>query len=141
MKTIKMLMMAVLTISSISLFAQTKAGRIDTTKHTVWYTCSMHDTVAMKQPGNCPICGMKLNLSKKEEMKMAQSKNYVCPTHATVVSDKPGVCSICGMNLNLSVKEKAKLGYSCPMHPNVKSDKDGKCPNCGMQLTKDKAKN
>ena len=136
-----MLIMAALTILSTTLFAQTKAGRVDTTKHIVWYSCPMHHTVAMKQPGNCPICGMKLNLSKKEEMKMAQTKNYVCPTHPNEVSDKPGICSKCGMTLNLSSKEKAKLGYTCPMHPNVKSDKDGKCPNCGMQLTKDKTVN
>lgn len=141
MKTIKILMMVALAIMSVSLFSQTKGGRVDTTKHIVWYTCPMHDTVAMKEPGNCPICGMKLNLSKKEEMKMAQTKNYICPNHPDVVSDKPGVCSKCGMTLNLSIKEKAKLGYTCPMHPNVKSDKDGKCPNCGMQLIIDNKTN
>ena len=133
-----MLMMAALTILTVTLFAQTKGGRKDTTKHATFYTCPMHDTIAMKQPGNCPICGMKLNLSKKEEMKMDLTKNYTCPTHLNVVSDKPGNCSICGMSLQLSSKEKAKLGYTCPMHPNVKSDKGGKCPNCGMQLTKSK---
>ncbi len=135
MKTLKIIMVAVLTILSVTVFAQTKAGRKDTMQHTQLYTCAVHDTVAMKQPGNCPICGMKLNLSKKEELKMAQSKTYVCPTHPAEVSDKPGKCSQCGMNLNLSPKERAKLGYYCPMHPNVKSDKDGKCPNCGMALT------
>lgn len=135
MKTIKILMMAVLTIITVSVFAQTKGGRKDTMQHTKFYTCPMHDSIAMKKPGNCPICGMKLNLSKKEEAHIAQSKNYVCPTHPQEVADKPGKCSICGMNLNLSPKEKAHLGYSCPMHPNVKSDKSGKCPNCGMALT------
>lgn len=140
MKTVKILMMAVLTILATTLFAQTKAGRKDTTTHTVWYTCPMHNTVAMKQPGNCPICGMKLNLSKKEEMKMAVTKNYICPTHPEVVSDKPGVCSKCGTTLNLSPKEKAKLGFTCPMHPNVNSDKSGKCPNCGMNLVVKKNK-
>jgi uncharacterized paraquat-inducible protein A len=141
MRTFKMLIMAALTISSVTLFSQTKGGRVDTTKHIVWYTCTMHDTVKMKQPGYCPVCGMKLNLSKKEEMKMAQTKNYVCPSHPTVTSDKPGVCSVCGMTLNLSSKEKGRLGYTCPMHPDVKSDKDGKCPKCGMQLTKAKKEN
>ncbi|HEX3025571.1 MAG TPA: heavy metal-binding domain-containing protein [Chitinophagaceae bacterium] len=141
MKTVKMLMMAALTIVSVTVFSQTKGGRTDTTKHIVWYTCPMHDSVKMKQPGNCPICGMKLNLSKKEEIKMAQAKNYVCPSHPNVTSNKPGVCPVCGMTLNLSSKEKAKLGYTCPMHPDVKSDKAGKCPNCGMQLTKIKKEN
>ncbi len=140
MKTIKIILMVVFTILNVSLFAQTKAGRVDTSKHAAWYTCSMHDSVAMKQPGHCPICGMKLNLSKKEEMKMAITKNYVCPSHQAVVKDQPGNCSICGMSLNLSPKEKSKLGFSCPMHPDVKSDKDGKCPKCGMNLVEKKSK-
>lgn len=140
MKTIKILLMVIFTILTVSLYAQTKAGRVDTSKHTVWYTCSMHDTVAMKQPGNCPICGMKLNLSKKEEMKMSVTKNYICPTHPSVIKDQPGVCPICGMSLNLSPKEKVKLGYTCPMHPDVKSDKAGKCPKCGMNLVEKKTK-
>lgn len=135
MKTFKILMMAVLTIVSLSVLAQTKRGYKDTTKHTQFYTCSMHDSIAMKKPGNCPICGMKLNLSKKEEAHITKSKNYVCPSHPQTVADKPGKCSVCGMSLNLSPKEKAKLGYACPMHPNEKSDKSGKCPNCGMALT------
>jgi transcription initiation factor IIE alpha subunit len=95
----------------------------------------MHDSIAMKKPGNCPICGMKLNLSKKEEAHITNLKKYVCPSHPQKVADKPGKCSVCGMSLNLSPKEKAKLGYACPMHPNEKSDKSGKCPNCGMVLT------
>lgn len=136
--------MAVLTILSMTLFAQTKAGRKDTSKHLTVYSCPMHDTVAMKKPGNCPICGMKLQLSKKEEMNMSHNKNYTCPIHLTEVSDQPGKCSKCGMTLNLSPKEKNKLGamtnYTCPMHDNVSSDKPGKCPNCGMKLTQVKAK-
>ena len=135
MKTIKILLMAVLTILSVTVFAQTKRGYKDTAQHTKLYTCSMHDTVAMKKPGNCPICGMKLNLSKKEEMKLAQTKNYVCPSHPQEASEKAGECSICGMKLSLSPKEKAHLGYACPMHPNEKSSKDGKCSKCGMALT------
>ena len=129
------MMMAVITIFlSVTVIAQTKGGRKDTTLHTKVYTCPKHDAVAMNQPGNCPICGMTLNLTKKEAANMAQSKNYICPTHPNEVSDKPGKCLVCGMKLNLSTKEKAKLGYACPMHPNEKSDKSGKCPNCGMTL-------
>lgn len=134
MKTIKMLLMAVLTIISIGAMAQTKAGKKDTTAHTSYYTCPKHNTVAMQQPGNCPICGMKLNFTKKEEAHLLNAKNYVCPTHPNELSDKPGKCSVCGSALNLSPKEKAHLGYACPMHPNEKSDKSGKCPNCGMAL-------
>lgn len=135
MKTIKILLMAVLSIITVSTFAQTKAGKKDTTQHTTYYTCPKHNTVAMKQASNCPICGMKLNLTPKEAAHTVNAKNYVCPTHPHELADKPGKCSVCGMSLNLSAKEKAKLGYACPMHPNEISDKSGKCPNCGMALT------
>jgi Cu(I)/Ag(I) efflux system membrane fusion protein len=140
MKTIKMLMMAALTIMSITLFAQNKRGYKDTMQHVQLYTCPMHDTVAMKKPGNCPVCGMKLQLSAKEQMKQEATKTYSCPMHPAEVSNKPGTCSKCGMSLTLSGKEKMKLGYYCPMHPDVKTDKPGKCPECGMALTPVKKK-
>ena len=108
MKSVKMLMMAALTIMSVSVFAQEKAGKRDTLKHTKLYTCSMHDSIAMKKPGNCPVCGMKLERSPKEQMKAEVVKNYSCPMHADVVSNKPGKCTKCGMDLNLSPKEKMK---------------------------------
>src|SRR5688572_32755117 len=57
MKKIMMLMIAALTISSVSVFAQEKAGKNDTTKHTVLYTCSMHPDVKMDKAGKCPKCG------------------------------------------------------------------------------------
>lgn len=139
MKSIKMLLVVVLTLSSISLFAQ-KAGKKDNVKHLTIYTCPMHDSITAKKPGHCPVCGMNLQLSKKEQMKSDVTNNYSCPTHLKEVSDKPGQCSKCGTSLVLSPKEKMKKAvmnnYSCPMHSNVKSDHPGKCPNCGMELTK-----
>jgi hypothetical protein len=85
---------------------------------------------------------MKLELSKKEQMKKEVTKNYTCPIHADVLSDKPGQCPQCGKDLILSPKEKMKMEvmkkYSCPMHQDVTSDKPGKCPKCGMSLTKEK---
>jgi len=139
MKSLKMLLMAALTIISITLFAQ-KAGKKDNMKHLTIYTCPMHDSIAMKKPGNCPVCGMKLQISAKEQMKRDITKSYSCPAHITQVSDKPGKCSVCGVNLALSPKEKRATinSYTCPMHANVKADKPGKCPNCGMTLTKAK---
>lgn len=140
MKYAKMLLMAALTIMSISTYSQEKAGRPkDTANHTKLYTCPMHDDVAVKEPGNCPKCGMKLQMSPKEQMKMDVTKNYVCPKHIEQASDKPGKCSKCGMSLTQSSKEKMKTevmnNYTCPMHSDVKSDKPGKCPNCNMTLT------
>lgn len=139
-----MLMMAALTIVSVSLFAQEKAGKKDTQKHPTFYTCPMHDTVAAKKPGNCPVCGMKLERSKKEQMKADVTKNYSCPIHLDVTSDKAGKCTLCGRNLTLSPKEKMKMevvkAFSCPMkcEGDKTYDKPGKCPKCGMNLKEKK---
>gem|GEM_PF-390618 len=138
MKKIFMLLIAALTIGSITVSAQEKAGKKDTTQHTVLYTCPMHPDVKMDKPGKCPQCGMDLSLSKKEEMKKQVTKTYTCPVHADIVSDKSGRCPQCGKKLSLSKKEEMKAEvvklYTCPMHPGEKSDKPGKCPKCGMDM-------
>jgi len=73
MKSLKMLVMATLTILSVSLFAQdTKKQKIKTAKIT--YACPMHPDMVMDIPGKCPKCGAKLNLSPKEKMKMEVMK-------------------------------------------------------------------
>ncbi len=139
MKNYMMLLIAALTISSVSVFAQEKAGKKDTTQHVALYSCPMHPDVKMDKPGKCPQCGMDLSLSKKEEMKKQVTKTYTCPAHADVVSDKSGKCPVCGKKLTLSKKEQMKVevmkSYCCAMHPDVASDKPGKCPKCGMEMT------
>ena len=64
MKKIIILAIAIL-INSTAIFAQTKAGRVDTTKHATYYSCPNHPDSVKHQPGKCSICGMELNLSKK----------------------------------------------------------------------------
>jgi transcription initiation factor IIE alpha subunit len=139
MKKYMMLLMAALTISSVSIYAQEKAGKKDTTQHVALYSCPMHPDVKMDKPGKCPQCGMNLSLSKKEEMKKQVTKTYACPVHADVVSDKSGKCPQCGKKLTLSKKEEMKTetmkNYCCSMHPDMVSDKAGKCPKCGMEMT------
>jgi transcription initiation factor IIE alpha subunit len=142
MKKFMMLMIAALTISSVSVFAQEKGGKKDTTQHTVLYSCPMHPGVTSDKPGKCPQCGMDLALSNKEEMKKQVTKNYTCPVHIGVTSHDPGKCPKCGEKLNLSPKEQMKTEvvrlYTCPMHPEVALDKEGKCPKCGMDLKEKK---
>lgn len=140
MKSLKMLMMAAITILSVSVFAQ------DTAKHKMSkhqtdkmkYSCPMHPEVTSDKPGKCSKCGMDLVLSKKDHMKMGSMKMYSCPMHPGVTSDKPGKCAKCGMELVKSGKEKIKMEtmkmYICPMHPDITSDKPGKCSKCGMAL-------
>jgi uncharacterized protein with PIN domain len=145
MKSLKLSMMVVLTIMSITAFSQEKAGRKDTTQHIKIYACPMHDTVAMKQPGNCSICGMKLQLSTKEQMKKDVTRTYTCPVHLDVTSHDPGKCPQCGRKMNLSPKEQMKAEvvklYTCPMHPEVALNKNGVCPKCGKSLVEKKQEN
>jgi uncharacterized protein with PIN domain len=142
MKKIMMLMIAALTISSISVVAQEKIGKKDTTQHAAFYSCPMHAEIKTDSPGKCPKCGMDLSLSKKEEMKKQVTKNYNCPVHPEVVSSKQGKCSKCGKSLMKSskeqMKEEVKNNFSCPMHTDVTSNKAGKCSKCGMEMTEKK---
>jgi transcription initiation factor IIE alpha subunit len=137
MKKIIILTVAFL-VASTCIFAQTKAGRKDTTQHAVLYTCPSHPGVSSHQPGKCPICGMDLHLSGKEQMKAEVMKNYSCPVHLDVTAHDPGKCPKCGKKLNLSPKEQMKAEvmkiYTCPMHPEIALDKEGNCPKCGGAL-------
>jgi ribosomal protein S27AE len=143
MKQVLFLTFAIL-IASSSLFAQSKAGKTDTTRHTTYYTCPVHPGITSNKPGKCPTCGMALILSGKEQMKTAVTKSYSCPVHGDVFSHDPGKCPQCGRKLQLSPKEQMKVEvgkvYTCPMHPMVALDKNGKCPKCGAALVEKKNK-
>ncbi len=147
MKSFKMLMMAALTILSVSVFAQSTPSQSgDTTAQKIKkqktekakYTCPMHPDVVMNEPGKCSKCGMDLAKTKKEQMKMEVMKTYTCPMHPDMTSDTPGKCPKCQSKMNLTQKEQMKMEvmktYTCPMHPGVTSNKSGKCPNCGMAM-------
>jgi uncharacterized protein with PIN domain len=142
MKKFMMLMIAALTISNVSVFAQEKAGKKDTIQHSAFYTCPMHPEIKSDASGKCPKCEMDLSLSKKEELKKQVTKSYNCPVHLDVVSNKHGKCPKCGKSLLKSSKEQMKEEvvnkYSCPMHPEIASDKPGKCSKCGMDMKEKK---
>ncbi len=72
-----------------------------------WYTCGMHPNVLQKQPGDCPICHMKLTPLKKSEESTAASGS------GTI--------------------ERRVLYWRAPMDPNYISEKPGKSP-MGMDL-------
>ncbi len=141
MKKVIVLITAFL-VTSTAIFGQEKAGKKDTSRHTVFYTCPMHPDVKSDKAGKCPTCGMDLNLSTKEQMKLKVTRAYACPIHADMTSNEAGKCPACGRKMSLSPKEKMKMEtvklYTCPMHPGVTSDKEGKCPQCGMTLTETK---
>jgi CopA family copper-resistance protein len=108
----------------------------------VTYTCPMHPQIHASQPGNCPICGMKLiqekpklvtkpvvkkpmDMGKKDTMQM-QLITYTCPMHPQIHATKPGNCPICGMKL---IKEKQKA----VVNPTINKQDE-------MQMPKDTAK-
>ena len=141
MKTLLIILFSIAFASS-HVFAQNKAGKVDTTSHASYYTCPNHPEVIKYQPGKCPKCGMELSLSGKEQMKADISKTYNCPVHLNVTSHNPGKCPKCGRKMNLSPKEQMKAEvmkiYTCPIHPEVALDKDGNCPKCGKPLVERK---
>ncbi len=61
------------------------------------YTCPMHPEIEQAGPGDCPKCGMALEL---KGIPAAPTKTeYTCPMHPEVVQDHPGSCPKCGMAL------------------------------------------
>ena len=109
MKSIKLMMMATLTILSVSVYAQdaekNKMKMDHHAKDSVIYTCTMHPEVVSDKAGKCPKCGMDLVQKKK---KMEAKKTYTCTMHPDVASDKPGKCPKCGMDLVEKKPTKAK---------------------------------
>lgn len=144
MKPIRMLMMAALTILTVSVFAQDSTmHKMKTHKQKVEkvrYSCPMHQGKTSKKPGKCNQCGM--DMKKNEKAILVYSCPMKCEGDKTY--DKPGKCTKCNMDLTASPKEKMKMevvkAYSCPMK--CEGDKTytkvGKCPKCGMDLKEKK---
>src|SRR5512134_545750 len=59
------------------------------------YYCPMCPGVESNEPGECPKCGMALELNPAWQPKTI----YTCPMHPEIRQDKPGHCPICGMAL------------------------------------------
>ena len=81
------------------------------------YTCGMHPDVILEEPGNCPICGMKLTPVKKAgSSKSNESKGkgkilyWRAPMDPAYISDKPGKSPM-GMDL-IPVYEGEESGAS-----------------------------
>ena len=60
------------------------------------YTCPMHPEIRQPSPGNCPKCGMTLEVLTPPSNAAVE---YTCPMHPEVVRNEPGNCPICGMAL------------------------------------------
>ena len=72
----------------------------------VW-TCPMHPHIRLPEPGDCPICGMKLVLEKTTEAsphvhdaeKQAEPAGYACAMFCVPPLPHPGKCPVCGMDM------------------------------------------
>jgi RND family efflux transporter MFP subunit len=65
------------------------------------YSCGMHPWVISKEPGDCPICGMKLTPKRDstvKEKKERQVAYWRAPMNPSEVYDKPGKSAM-GMDL------------------------------------------
>lgn len=99
----KLIILTIAFVASVAVSAQTKAGKIDNTRHVILNICSERSAVTTNEPGKCPFCGMDLNLSKKEQIKTQVAKAYSCPLYADIIADKTR------RKLNISPKEEMKM--------------------------------
>ena len=76
-------------------------------QHVGKWQCPMHPTYIADQPGDCPICGMRL-VPVEEKTAPTTVPAYTCPMHPEVTSDRPGRCPKCGMEL-VPTREVAAL--------------------------------
>ena len=75
-----------------------------------YWTCSMHPSVNLSEPGSCPICGMALIPVYAEE-------------------------EVGGGELITDHEHESLIDYwTCSMHPSVNLSEPGSCPICGMAL-------
>ncbi len=62
------------------------------------YYCPMCAGVESDDPGDCPKCGMRLELNLAWQA-AGGAAIYTCPMHPEIRRDGPGTCPICGMAL------------------------------------------
>jgi len=146
MKSLKTLMMAALTILTISVVAQNSTTKPPKEQLSISKKEQMKMEVMKIQINPSKYIttedyskGLVSNLSPKEQMKRNVMKLNSVSRYQDVAVNKPGKCPACLNVLNLSPKEQMKMKvmdlYNCPMSSGSATDKAGKCSICGMDLT------
>jgi RND family efflux transporter MFP subunit len=105
------------------------------------YMCPMHPEVISDKEGNCPECGMKLELiggSAGVFVPGLIPQLYECPMKCEgSVSGEPGSCPKCEMVL-IKIEDEKGQGerevYVCSEHIDVRTGLPGECPECQRKL-------
>ena len=91
-------------------------------KKTLW-TCGMHPWIIQEEPGNCPICGMKLTPKRNDtSAKAAQDTSdrkiayWRAPMNPMEIYDKPGKSAM-GMDLVPVYEDEVKGGVDVSIDP------------------------
>ena len=103
---------AVLALAASSL-RKTYLARPQRTAPAATYYCPMHPQITADQPGDCPICNMRL---------------VPRPTAPAAVAARPQTPA--GEPSGSAPRQR----YQCPMHPQIIAEEKGVCPICTMQL-------
>jgi Cu(I)/Ag(I) efflux system membrane fusion protein len=84
------------------------------------YTCSMHPQIVRDEPGDCPICGMRL--TPIDETRPSSPATAPHRHQSPPDPEEPRPPSATGQQ------------WTCPMHPEIRRDAPGSCPICKMDL-------
>ncbi|HHL73750.1 MAG TPA: efflux RND transporter periplasmic adaptor subunit, partial [Bacteroidetes bacterium] len=99
-----------------------EAGQEQAESGQLW-TCGMHPNVIQEEPGNCPICGMKLTPLKSSTAEGSSEHSEEDHSGMDMGEQQSGG----------EKKDKKILYWRAPMDPTYISDKPGKSP-MGMDL-------
>lgn len=126
--TVSLMIFLLLTVSACNLGGEASHSHAETkdSHEKVVYTCSMHPEIRESEPGNCPICHMKLTKLVMAEEDDRSGKHLEEKQEEQKAED----------DHSEHEHANAKSYYTCSMHPEIREDKPGKCPICHMNLTK-----
>jgi Cu(I)/Ag(I) efflux system membrane fusion protein len=82
---------------------------MDMSKDSDYYTCSMHPTVKSKEPGNCPICKMKLIKVKAAKIKLAPNQLMIDEYKQSLAGISTSVAIISEINPVITTTGKAAV--------------------------------
>jgi hypothetical protein len=105
---------------ALFLFAFTQVFKVSDSKavgHThseeTIYTCPMHPEIRQSEPGNCPICGMKLvkvENKKGPEQNISEGSLHVSPYQADLIGIKP--VEVVKENVTYSIPVSGRIASS-----------------------------